>query len=84
MSAVYRTIGGANACGFQSRVKEAMDALRTFHSAANRVEWLLFFVGRIQKLGQKTLDIFHEAQVNSCDGSVRHFITNTLGRLWGL
>ncbi|GFU65007.1 hypothetical protein TNCV_2852091 [Trichonephila clavipes] len=39
MSPVHRTIGGANACGFQSRVNEAMDALWTLHSAANGVEW---------------------------------------------
>ncbi|GFX07661.1 hypothetical protein TNCV_4159301 [Trichonephila clavipes] len=38
MSAVHRTTGSANDCGFQSRVNEAMDALRTFHSAAKGVE----------------------------------------------
>ena len=39
MSGVHLTIGGANACGFGSRVNAAMAALRTFHSAANYVEW---------------------------------------------
>ncbi|GFS92448.1 hypothetical protein TNCV_1159411 [Trichonephila clavipes] len=39
MSTVHCTIGGANACGFQSRINEAIDALRAFHSAANGVEW---------------------------------------------
>ncbi|GFW36717.1 hypothetical protein TNCV_1220491 [Trichonephila clavipes] len=39
MSANHRAIGGANASGFQSRVNEAMNALRIFHSAANGVEW---------------------------------------------
>ncbi|GFT10351.1 hypothetical protein TNCV_3735801 [Trichonephila clavipes] len=38
MSTVYHTVGGTNACCFQSRVNEAMDALRTFHFAANGVE----------------------------------------------
>ncbi|GFT54201.1 hypothetical protein TNCV_2467151 [Trichonephila clavipes] len=28
-----------NACGFQSTLNEALDALRTFHSTANGVEW---------------------------------------------
>ncbi|GFS52374.1 hypothetical protein TNCV_4850831 [Trichonephila clavipes] len=28
-----------DACGFQSRVTEAMEALRTFPSAANSVQW---------------------------------------------
>ncbi|GFT87512.1 hypothetical protein TNCV_1638991 [Trichonephila clavipes] len=32
-----RTIGDVNACGFQSRVNEAMDNLSTFHSAENGV-----------------------------------------------
>ncbi|GFX26446.1 hypothetical protein TNCV_950441 [Trichonephila clavipes] len=36
--AIHRIIAGANACGFQSRLKEAMDALQTFHSAENGVE----------------------------------------------
>ncbi|GFY11936.1 hypothetical protein TNCV_4974361 [Trichonephila clavipes] len=31
--------GCANSCDFQSRVREAMDALRTFHSAPNSVKW---------------------------------------------
>ncbi|GFX09484.1 hypothetical protein TNCV_4698701 [Trichonephila clavipes] len=39
MSAVHHTIGGANACGFQSRVNEEMELLRTFHFAASGVEW---------------------------------------------
>ncbi|GFX84741.1 hypothetical protein TNCV_725481 [Trichonephila clavipes] len=38
MSTVHRIIGSANDCGVQSRVNEAMDVLRTFHSAAKRVE----------------------------------------------
>ncbi|GFX59167.1 hypothetical protein TNCV_936821 [Trichonephila clavipes] len=33
------TIDGSSTFGFQSRVCETMDALRTFHSAANGVEW---------------------------------------------
>ncbi|GFT43948.1 hypothetical protein TNCV_1821991 [Trichonephila clavipes] len=64
MSVVHRTIIGINACGFQSKVNEAMDDLRTFRSTAD-TEWLLFFLGRIQKLGQKTLNVFHEATVNT-------------------
>ncbi|GFV53512.1 hypothetical protein TNCV_4746601 [Trichonephila clavipes] len=32
-------IGGTNICRLQSRVGEAIDALRTFHYAANSVEW---------------------------------------------
>ncbi|GFX66484.1 hypothetical protein TNCV_1291651 [Trichonephila clavipes] len=39
MSAIHHTIDGANAYGFQSRVNEAIDALWTFQSAANGVEW---------------------------------------------
>ncbi|GFX14526.1 hypothetical protein TNCV_1617091 [Trichonephila clavipes] len=39
MPTVHRTIGGPNTSGFQSRVYEAMDALWTFHSAANGVDW---------------------------------------------
>ncbi|GFX35109.1 hypothetical protein TNCV_2330491 [Trichonephila clavipes] len=39
MSAVHRTIGGANVYGFQLRVNEALDALRLFYSATNGVEW---------------------------------------------
>ncbi|GFV70346.1 hypothetical protein TNCV_4797651 [Trichonephila clavipes] len=39
MSAVHRTVGGANASVFQSRVNEAMEALYTFHSAAKGIEW---------------------------------------------
>ncbi|GFW23364.1 hypothetical protein TNCV_3804631 [Trichonephila clavipes] len=38
MFAVHRIIGGAKTCGFQSSLNDAMDALRTFHSAANGVE----------------------------------------------
>ncbi|GFW65874.1 hypothetical protein TNCV_587001 [Trichonephila clavipes] len=38
MSAVHSTNGGANAWGFQSRVNDAMDVLRTFRSAPNGVE----------------------------------------------
>ncbi|GFW55355.1 hypothetical protein TNCV_117391 [Trichonephila clavipes] len=37
MTAVHRTTYDSNTCGLQSRVCEAMDALRTFHSAANGV-----------------------------------------------
>ncbi|GFY22823.1 uncharacterized protein TNCV_2180841 [Trichonephila clavipes] len=37
MSTVHRTIGVENTCGFQSRVNEALDALRTFHSL--RTAW---------------------------------------------
>ncbi|GFX06417.1 hypothetical protein TNCV_2939451 [Trichonephila clavipes] len=39
MPTVRHTIGGSNACCFQSRVKEEKDALQTFHSAENGVEW---------------------------------------------
>ncbi|GFV09305.1 hypothetical protein TNCV_565521 [Trichonephila clavipes] len=35
----HRTIGDANACGFQSKVNEAMDVLQTFHPSTNGVEW---------------------------------------------
>ncbi|GFV09296.1 hypothetical protein TNCV_1869041 [Trichonephila clavipes] len=38
MSTVLCTIGDANACSFQSRVNEVMEALWTFHSAANGIE----------------------------------------------
>ncbi|GFV90457.1 hypothetical protein TNCV_50321 [Trichonephila clavipes] len=44
MSTVHRPIGGANAFGFQPKVKEVMDTLRTFHSAINGInsyEWTL-------------------------------------------
>ncbi|GFV64723.1 hypothetical protein TNCV_1636761 [Trichonephila clavipes] len=41
MSDFHHTIGSANACGLHRgvRVSDAMDALRTFLSAANGVEW---------------------------------------------
>ncbi|GFT48109.1 hypothetical protein TNCV_1001061 [Trichonephila clavipes] len=49
MSAVHRSIRGANACYFQSSVNEAMDALRIFHSAANDVEWYERTLNNTQK-----------------------------------
>ncbi|GFS96456.1 hypothetical protein TNCV_17771 [Trichonephila clavipes] len=39
MFTVQRTIGGANTCSFQAKANEAIDALRTFHSAVNSIEW---------------------------------------------
>ncbi|GFU20726.1 hypothetical protein TNCV_3176631 [Trichonephila clavipes] len=42
MSAVYHIIGDANTYDFQSRVNEAMDAFRTFYSAANGVKWCVY------------------------------------------
>ncbi|GFX00448.1 hypothetical protein TNCV_2090981 [Trichonephila clavipes] len=39
ISTVLRAISSANTCGFQSMINEATDALRTFHSTANNVEW---------------------------------------------
>ncbi|GFS61148.1 hypothetical protein TNCV_4956411 [Trichonephila clavipes] len=35
----HRTIGGGDVCESASRVNQAMDVLRTDHSAVNGVEW---------------------------------------------
>ncbi|GFS70679.1 hypothetical protein TNCV_520711 [Trichonephila clavipes] len=39
MLTIHHNIGGTKDCGFQSMVSKAMDAYRTFHTAANGVEW---------------------------------------------
>ncbi|GFV06583.1 hypothetical protein TNCV_2949051 [Trichonephila clavipes] len=39
MSTAHHTIGGANSCGFQSRVNDAMGVLRTIVCVANGFEW---------------------------------------------
>ncbi|GFY10777.1 hypothetical protein TNCV_1123001 [Trichonephila clavipes] len=39
ISFFHRTIGGGDVCGSASSVDQAMDVLRTDHSAVNGVEW---------------------------------------------